>query len=113
MKKMLATAILVLFTTSGMAKDNKTVILTTSPQMHCESCENKLKNNRRFEKGIKRIDTNVDKQTVTIKYDADKITPAKIQEAFKKIGYNARELKENEKKSDTQQNDHDGIEQKK
>ena len=36
-------------------------------------------------------------QTVTVKYDADKTSPAKIVEGFKKIGYEARQLKPGEK----------------
>lgn len=67
----------------------KTVVFTTNPQMHCENCEKRIKDNLKFVKGIKSIETNVPNQTVTIKYDAEKTTPAKITEAFKKIKYNA------------------------
>ena len=35
----------------GFAKDIKTVVFTTTPQMHCAACENKIKSNLRFEKG--------------------------------------------------------------
>lgn len=52
----------------------KTVVFTTTPQMHCAACENKIKNNLRFEKGIKSIETSVPDQTVTVKYNADKTT---------------------------------------
>ena len=34
------------------AKDIKTVMLTTNPEMHCTGCEKKIKDNIRFEKGI-------------------------------------------------------------
>lgn len=54
--------------------DFKTVVFTTTPQMHCAACENKIKNNLRFEKGIKSIETSVPNQTVTVKYNADKTT---------------------------------------
>ncbi|MBR2200637.1 MAG: heavy-metal-associated domain-containing protein, partial [Bacteroidales bacterium] len=47
-------------------KDIKTLVLTTNPQMHCENCENKIKNNIRFEKGVKSIETDIAAQTVTI-----------------------------------------------
>ena len=79
------------------AKDIKTVIFTTQPQMHCASCEKKIKGNLRYEKGVKRIDTSVEQQKVTVKYDADKISAEKLQEAFKKFGYEARQVKANEK----------------
>lgn len=55
-------------------REIKTVVFTTTPQMHCAACENKIKNNLRFEKGIKSIETSVPNQTVTIKYNADKTT---------------------------------------
>ena len=45
--------------------------------MHCANCESKIKNNIRFEKGIKEIETNLADKTVTIKYDADKTTVEK------------------------------------
>ncbi len=57
-----------------MAKDIKTVMLTTNPEMHCNNCEKKIKENIRFEKGIKSIKTNLKDKTVTIEYDADKTT---------------------------------------
>ncbi len=55
-------------------REIKTVVFTTTPQMHCVACENKIKNNLRFEKGIKNIETSVPNQTVTVKYNADKTT---------------------------------------
>lgn len=55
-------------------REIKTVVFTTTPQMHCVACENKIKNNLRFEKGIKSIETSVPNQTVTVKYNADKTT---------------------------------------
>lgn len=97
MKKTLVLSAMMLSAASMMAKDIKTAVFTTTPQMHCAACENKIKNNIRFEKGIKRIETNVEKQSVTIQYDADKTTPEKIQAGFKKIGYDARVIKKGEK----------------
>lgn len=98
MKKFFTLLLTLLCCTSvTLAKDIKTTIFTTTPQMHCINCETKIKKNLRFIKGIKDIRTSVPDQTVTIKYDADKTTIPTILEAFKKIGYDARELKEGEK----------------
>ena len=77
--------------------DFKTVVFTTTPQMHCAACENKIKSNLRFEKGIKSIETSVPNQTVTVEYNADKTTPEKLQKGFEKFGYKARVLKAGEK----------------
>lgn len=82
---------------TNFAKDIKTVIVTTVPQMHCEACENKIKGNMRFEKGIKAIETNVKEQTVKLTYDADKTTVEKLLKGFEKSGYKARVLEEGEK----------------
>ncbi len=97
MKKTLLVSAMLLSAASLMAKDIKTITLTTTPQMHCNNCEEKIKKNIRFEKGVKTIETNVAEQTVKITYDADKTTPEKLQKGFKKIGYDTRILKEGEK----------------
>ena len=96
MKKFLVLLIALLTMTVASAKDIKTVILTTLPPMHCENCEKRIKDNIRFEKGIKKIVTDVEHQTVTITYDADMTTVDNIIKGFEKIKYNAREVKEGE-----------------
>ena len=89
MKKIMTVTAMLVFAISMFAKDIKTVVFTTLPQMHCENCENKIKGNLRFEKGIKQITTSVPDQKVTIEYDADKTTPENIAKGFAKIGYEA------------------------
>ena len=77
-------------------KDIKTVVVTTLPQMHCESCENKIKGNLRFEKGVKEIQCDIEGQRVTITYDADKTNSEAIIKSFGKFGYQATEVKKEE-----------------
>lgn len=69
------------------AKNLRTLVVSTNPQMHCENCENKIKNNVRLVKGIKSIKTDVPHQRVTIVYDADKTDSKTIVAAFGKIKY--------------------------
>ena len=97
MRKVIMTLAITLTGVAAQAKDIKTVIFTTQPQMHCASCEKKIKGNLRYEKGVKRIDTSVEQQKVTVKYDADKTSAEKLQKAFKKFGYEARQVKADEK----------------
>ena len=97
MKSIVLTISMLLAAATGFSKDIKTVVFTTTPQMHCDKCEKKVKDNIRFEKGVKQIATSIPDQTVTIKYDADKTTPAKIQAGFGKFGYKARVVKPGEK----------------
>ena len=71
------------------AKDLKVLVVNTSPEMHCNSCETKIKNNIRFTAGVKKIETNLETKKVTITYDGDKTDTKTILAAFKKIGYTA------------------------
>lgn len=98
MKKTFVSFALMLLAVGAQAKDIKTLVVTTVPQMHCNSCETKIKGNLRFEKGVKTIETNIDEQRVTISYDADKTTPTTLINAFEKFGYKATELKADDKK---------------
>ena len=82
------------------AKDIKTVVLKTQPEMHCANCEKKIKENIRFEKGVKSIKTNLDNKTVTIEYDADKTNVSNIIKGFKKIKYEATEVKQEQEKKE-------------
>ena len=79
------------FATACFAKDIKTVVLKTQPEMHCANCEKKIKDNIRFEKGVKSIKTDLKGKTVTIEYDADKTNVESIIAGFKKIKYGASE----------------------
>ncbi|MBQ9556103.1 MAG: cation transporter [Muribaculaceae bacterium] len=107
MKKVLSLLIMAIFALSAMAKDIQTVVVTTTPQMHCENCENRIKNNLRFEKGVKKIETNIEQQTVTITYDADKTTVEQLLKGFEKFKYSARVLKDGET---VEAEEHEGCE---
>lgn len=93
MKKSILVCAMMLTAMVGLAKDIKTVVVTTQPVMHCENCENKIKGNLRFEKGVKQIECNIDKQRVIITYDADKTNSEAIIQSFGKFGYKATEVK--------------------
>lgn len=93
MKKTILTLSLVLTAIAASAKaDVDTLVVTTTPQMHCSGCENKIKNGVRFVKGTKDIITSVPNQTVTIVYDKAKSGVADFQKAFKKIGYEIKDV---------------------
>lgn len=88
MKKYLLMAWLLATAGNMLAKSPAdTLTVTTLPQMHCQNCENKIKNNIRFVKGTKKIETSVDDQRVTIIYDGKKAKYEDYIAAFRKIGY--------------------------
>lgn len=84
------------------SKDLRVLVMTPTPEMHCESCENKIKKNLRFESGVKKIETSLKEQAVTVTYDGTKTDVKKIQAAMKEIGYETKVVsdkpKEKEKK---------------
>lgn len=99
MKKIFIVSALVALTSlcASAAKSTATtdtIRVTTNPVMHCAGCENRIKENIRFVKGVKKIETSVEKQIVTIIYDKKKSTFADFAEAFKKIGYSITFIKE-------------------
>ena len=95
MKKLLSSAFFALLSAGAFAQTKAdTLVVTTTPAMHCANCENKIKSHIRFVKGTKKIVTSVPGQTVTIVYDSRKSAYADFAAAFKKIGYEIRPAKE-------------------
>ena len=92
MIKVLSTTIMAMLSATAMAQTKAdTLVVTTTPEMHCEGCENKIKKNIRFVKGTKKIETSVPQQSVTIIYYGRKATYADFEAAFRKIGYEIKE----------------------
>ncbi len=55
-RMMAALVVALLSVTAVMAKDIRIAVFKVS-QMHCENCERKVKNNIKFEKGVKDFST--------------------------------------------------------
>ena len=77
--------------TSG-GKDLRVVVFTTNPEMHCQSCEKKIKENIRFEAGVQKIETSLEKQQVTITYNPSKTDESTLQKAIEKLGYSVQKV---------------------
>ena len=92
MKKLLICMFMALGSMTIYAKDIKEYVVTTNPQMSCQNCENKIKGNLRFEKGVKKVETDLKAQIVTVTYDADKTDEAKLAEAFGKLNYEVKKV---------------------
>ncbi len=94
MKKTILAALSLILALTAAAADLRTIRVTTRPQMTCANCENKIKKNLRFEKGVKEIRTDRENQIVTIVYDAEKTDENKILKGFEKIKYQASIVRE-------------------
>lgn len=96
-KRWMATCVVALLSVAAvLAKDIRVVVFKVS-QMHCEKCEKKVKDNMRFEKGLKDIATEVKTKLVTITYDAEKTNVKNLQAGFNKFNYEAEFVKETKK----------------
>ena len=98
MKTKLLVIFMALMTAIG-ASSLRILVVTPTPAMHCESCENKIKSNMRFEKGVKKVETSLERQEVSITYDAKKNNVEGLQAAMKKIGYDTKVVSDKELKS--------------
>ncbi len=95
MKKFILTAVCaVVLAGSAMAKEKQdtTVVFTVNPVMICQNCENKIKSNLRFEKGITDIQTSLKEQNVKVTFNTKKTNVSNLVKGFKKIGYEAKEV---------------------
>lgn len=98
MKRFIILAVMAVMTMGASAKGDKngndTLCVSTTPVMHCANCENKIKSNIRFVKGVKKIETSVPNQAVTIVYDKSKASYTDFEKAFKKIGFDISKKKQ-------------------
>ena len=71
------------------AKDLQTLEFSITPRITCKNCVAKIKNQLKFEKGIKSIDVSIENQKISLKFDAEKTNPDVLATSLAKIGYKA------------------------
>ena len=89
MKKLFLLTFAMFFAVLVQAQNVKEVVFTTEPEIECNNCVNKIKNNLRFEKGVKAINPDLKTKLVTIQYDSEKTDVDNLIKAFAKIKYKA------------------------
>ena len=90
MKKYIVSMVIAATSLSVSAQKSRqvdTLLVTTIPEMHCSGCEERIKENIRFVKGVKSIQTSVPEQKVTIIYQKNKAKYEDLVKAFGRIGY--------------------------
>ena len=76
------------------AKDLQTLEFSITPRITCKNCVAKIKNQLKFEKGIKSIDVSIENQKISLKFDAEKTNPEVLAASLAKIGYKATKTTE-------------------
>lgn len=99
MKKTLFVALMAMFVgvTQLSAKELRKIVFKVE-QMECKNCESKVKKNISFEKGVKRLETDLKNRTVTLTYDAEKTDIQKLKDGFAKFNYEAKVISDVEVK---------------
>ncbi|HJZ88037.1 MAG TPA: heavy-metal-associated domain-containing protein [Polyangia bacterium] len=94
MKKLIGSAILVLSLTAGgaaFAKDASTTFSVTG--WHCGACSSKTEAALKKVKGVKKVDADTDKNTVTVAYDDSQTTVKALQDVIKSVGFEGKPVK--------------------
>jgi|P1105metagenome_2_1110788.scaffolds.fasta_scaffold00547_25 copper chaperone CopZ len=105
MKKLILLAFVLFLAVVSQAQSIKEVVFTTEPEIECQNCVKRIKDNLRFEKGVKAINPDLKTKLVTVQYDSEKTDPDKLIKAFAKINYKATVVEpKNEDKEDKKDN---------
>ncbi|WP_052078103.1 heavy-metal-associated domain-containing protein [Porphyromonas gulae] len=81
---------------AALAKDVVSVYVSPTPRMHCESCEKKIRKALQFEKGMKDIRFDIEKNVILLVFDQDKTSLEKLAAKLEKIGYKIEVVEEAE-----------------
>ena len=66
MKKLFLLTFALFLAVLTQAQTKKEVVFSTEPEIECQNCVKKIKDNLRFEKGVKAINPDLDTKLVTI-----------------------------------------------
>jgi copper chaperone CopZ len=73
-------------------ENSKDAQIVFAVNMHCHNCEQKIKKNIPYEKGVKDLTTDLDRKQVIVKYRTSKTDKEKLKKAIEKLGYTCEEV---------------------
>jgi len=85
--RMLFTAVAACFMAGNALAQDLSLLEYRVPSMHCEHCAARVRNAIDQRDGVDRVNIDLEKQVVSIKYDASKITPETISAALTEARY--------------------------
>lgn len=71
------------------AQNKKEETITIKTDMQCSMCENLIKEALIYTKGVKQVETNLEKDIIVVVYKPKKTNPDAIRNAIAKVGYDA------------------------
>lgn len=97
MKKYIGILLLLMGSVAVNAQVEKVEIKTSAI---CGMCKDTIERDLAFEKGVKTSDLDVETKVVTVEFNAKKTNADKIRKRITKVGYNADEMKRDQKAYD-------------
>jgi mercuric ion binding protein len=100
LKKIIKSAVivmLVLFTNSLFAQSKSKAEIKIKTSAECDMCKNTLEKTLAFEKGVKDAKLDLATKEVTVVYNPKKTNPEQLKKAISNAGYDADEVKANNK----------------
>lgn len=91
----LSLMILVFFSATANSQNKEIIKIKTSAQ--CDMCKKRIEKELGYVKGVKKADLNLETKEVTVVYNPKKTSPEKIRAAISNSGYDADEVKANNK----------------
>ena len=86
------------YTAYAAKAPKQTETVTYTVNMHCQNCVNKLTDNLSFLKGVEDFKISLNKKTITIKFDPEKIQEKEFVDTIEKLGYTADKQEPKKKK---------------
>ena len=74
---------------------SKIAVIQIKTSGECDMCKTKIENTIGVMKGVKKTELDIPSQILTVAYNTQKTTPEKIKNAIAEIGYDADEVKAN------------------
>lgn len=98
MKKTFIAIALAVMACAGACAATVTLVFAVEPAIADRDCENNIRTNIRFERGVSDVITDRGAGTVTVTFDSVKVSPARLVETFGAIGYKATVITDNTNK---------------
>ncbi|MCF8381055.1 MAG: cation transporter [Bacteroidales bacterium] len=96
-KTIMLLGIFLVMGTTGLWAQNKTNSVKIQTSAQCEMCKTAIENAFAFEKGVVSSVLDMDTKIVTVEYKEKKTSPEQIRTSLSKIGYDADDVKADEK----------------
>ncbi len=89
LKLIIVTVCLFIGITTSFAQDKKKAVkeVTYTCSLDCHSCKEKIMKNIPYEKGVKRVDVDLETKLVTVAFREDKNSSDNIKKALEDLGF--------------------------